>query len=150
MTSTDWHAIRADYVKGQISLRELSEKYEFADPSPVLHRAASEHWTREREQYRIELASKTIEQAQKRELSARDMLAQAVESAFDAFLALPVRERGRVYADLQKQYSAMVGETTERSAIVDGREDLGAFTEEDRKVIEQLAERVAADELGRG
>lgn len=144
----DWIAIQQEYETGYMDSRDLAEKHEI--PYPTLRdRMRRENWADNREDYRSNLVAKTRDIAEQKELGARLMIGEGAAIAFTAFKLLPAKEQGRIFPDLVKQWAALTGETTERSAIVDGREDLGAFTEEDRKVIEQLAERVAADELGR-
>ena len=82
----DWTAIKAEYVTGKISLRELAEKYHIS-LSTIGTRAAREDWAEEREQERAKIAqsvqAKTREKRIKREAVALERITGEAEKLID-------------------------------------------------------------------
>lgn len=118
MTTRDYAEIRAEYIAGEISLRDLAQKHGVSS-STLLHRADAEGWLAERESFRLRATSKTLEFAEQNELTARAMAGRATQQAFNDFAALPAKERGRRFPELLKLWAAMTGEVTDRNASID-------------------------------
>lgn len=57
---TDWHAIRAEYIAGGISLRKLSEKYDIPFTT-IQKKCFRERWTESREKAKIKVTENVIQ-----------------------------------------------------------------------------------------
>lgn len=82
----DWMAIKAEYVTGKISIRELAEKYHIS-LSTIGTRAAREDWAEEREKERGKIAAsvqeRTREKRIKREAAALERITDQAERIID-------------------------------------------------------------------
>ncbi len=59
-TTRDYSEIRLEYVTGEVSLRELAEKYELSNGA-IMELAARENWVEQREQHRSKVAQSVRE-----------------------------------------------------------------------------------------
>lgn len=116
MATRDYSVLKTEYIIGQMSLRELAELRD-VPPGTLLRVADEEHWVEEREAYRVKMSQQALAEAEKRELTARIMAGEATALSFEDFKSMTPKERGARFPELLKQYAAMTGETTERSAI---------------------------------
>lgn len=56
----DWHAIRAEYIAGGVSQRELAEKYDLSF-STIQKKCQRENWTKAREEAKIKIAENVVQ-----------------------------------------------------------------------------------------
>ena len=144
----DYGKLETEYVTGEMALDDLSQKHEI--PLGTLTRiAASNGWTSKREHYRLEANSVSRQEAERLDIDVRRSVLQAFAEAQRAWLAGGDSSKRRDYANIARLAAAMTGEVTERSAVSDAREDLGALSEGDRLMLEQVSERLALARLGR-
>ena len=74
----DWDALRAEYVAGEMSQRELAQKHGISAKSVQQHSSA-EGWTRARADYRKKTAAKGIRRAQERDARSLARLLVSVD-----------------------------------------------------------------------
>ena len=88
---TDWNAIKAEYIGGNSSQRELAEKYGVS-PDYLMKRANKEHWKSDRD----EAVRKGLEKGQQR---AADAIADSATVA--------ARIRAKLLRKLEKEIDAL-------------------------------------------
>ena len=88
---TDWNAIKAEYIGGNSSQRELAEKYGVS-PDYLMKRANKEHWKQDRD----EAVKKGLEKGQQR---AADAIADSATVA--------ARVRAKLLRKLEKEIDAL-------------------------------------------
>ena len=101
---TDWNAIKAEYIGGNASQREIAEKYGFS-PQYLLKRANKEHWKKDRD----EVVKKGLEKGQRR---AADAIADSA--------TLAARIRSKLLQKLEKEIDALpdlIGSETRNSIL---------------------------------
>ena len=64
----DWEKIKTEYVTGDMSQRELAEKYGVSS-SRLWHRASDEEWRKQRAEYRQKVSKKTLNKLASRDAS---------------------------------------------------------------------------------
>ena len=138
-------AVETEYITGEMSLNDLAQKHEI--PLSTLSRWCEDgDWVNKRGLYRADLASKTVEMAQKAELSAREMVGKAAASAYKAFIGLSDSKRGDRAPELLKLWAAMSGEPTDHS--VNEVQDLRDYGLSEATIAD--LDRVARERLGAG
>lgn len=106
-SSTDWQAIKAEYLISQESLQSLADRFGLS-LSSLAHRSSEENWIGERARFRTEVAQETLEVAKEagveQQIDAVDLLNKMLRkflnemdkakmTPFDAVNALRFRER---------------------------------------------------------
>ena len=76
----DWDKIKAEYITGNMSYRQLSEKYNISQ-STMTKRAAKEQWQRDKQNNRKEMVAKTVEKINEEKLDNVGSLLQATQTA---------------------------------------------------------------------
>ena len=100
----DWNAIRAEYIGGTASQRELAEKYGVSE-AYLIKKANKEHWKRDRD----EAVKKGIEKGQRK---AADVIADNATVA--------ARIRSKLLQKLEREIDALpdsVGSETRNSVV---------------------------------
>lgn len=82
MAKRDWNAIKTEYITGRESLQKLADKHEIPLRT-VKDRSRKEGWTKERQNYRTEIAQKSIRKTAKKELKRLEKLRGAAEDVAD-------------------------------------------------------------------
>ena len=85
MATTNWDAIRTEYVTGEISLRQLAEKHEVATSTLIEH-STNEGWESERSQFRVKTAQKMQEKALEANVNALTQADQLADSIIARYL----------------------------------------------------------------
>ena len=101
---TDWNAIKAEYIGGGISQRELAEKHGVS-PDYLMQKANKEHWKQDRD----EAIKKGLAKSQQK---AADAIAESSTIA--------ARIRAKLLAKLEKEIDALpdlIGSETRNSII---------------------------------
>lgn len=128
---TDWNAIRADYICGTDSQRELAEKYGVSE-AYLIKKANKEHWKQDRD----EAVRKGIEKGQRKAAAA---------IADNATVA--ARIRSKLLAKLEKEIDALpekIGSETNGTMIEDKSGARGSKTRTIKSQVYKLRDLTAA------
>lgn len=145
--AADWLKIKSEYVSGNVSYRELSEKYGVSQ-SVIRKRAAAEKWTgtktEQRNKIRTKVEQKVAERTAEMEadrivrmLSLTDEFVNKIERA--------IQEVDRVYATNKKKTKVVeyndpcaIGKPT-KETIFEEEEVVAVSSIVDRKGLQQIA-----------
>ena len=75
---TDWEAIKADYLKGELTVKELAEKYGVS-PNQIYKKASSDGWKKTLEKIRQKTEEKYIARVARTRAREIDVIAGATE-----------------------------------------------------------------------
>ena len=94
----DWQAIKTEYITTDTSYRKLAEKYDIGYQA-ICHRSKEEGWIEQREQYKNDTISKTLDKISKQEATraakihnVADKLLKKIEKMVDS--SEPMTEKG--------------------------------------------------------
>lgn len=82
MGRVSWDSIRAEYITGDMSYRELAEKYSVSQ-STLTKRAVKEKWNVDKQKNRKKLVTKTVEKINAEKLSNVEKLLYATQAALE-------------------------------------------------------------------
>lgn len=82
--SHDYIALRDEFVRGTMSLRELCRIHDIKNHSPIATRARAEGWADARAAYRAKAVQKTDDKAADRQADRRIRAMEVMDHAFDA------------------------------------------------------------------
>ncbi len=74
-----WAKIKAEYITGEMSCRNLAKKYDISESSMLRH-CTNEDWVKAREEYQINVTSEAIAHARTRAIKDRTELLLAAET----------------------------------------------------------------------
>lgn len=74
----DWTPVKADYVTGTLTYRELADKYGIP-PSSLMREAVKDGWRAAREQHRKNLVKETVQKSQKDKAKKLNKVRDAVD-----------------------------------------------------------------------
>lgn len=127
----DWNAIRAEYIGGNASQRELAEKYGVSE-AYLIKKANKEHWKQDRD----EAVRKGIEKGQRK---AADAIADNATVA--------ARIKAKLLAKLEKEIDALpekIGSETNGTLIEDKNVGRGSKTRTIKSQVYKLRDLTAA------
>ena len=110
---TDWNAIKAEYIGGHASQRELAEKYGVS-PDYLMKRANKEHWKKDRD----EVVKKGLEKSQQK---AADAIADSATVA--------ARIRTKLLLKLEKEIDSLperIGSEHSTGVVEYGKNEKGS------------------------
>lgn len=147
----DWSAIEADYITGNLSYRQIAQKYNI-DNNTIANRGKLEHWVERRKDYKNKFTAKLIQNAEKSELklmekvcNVADKLLKVLDKTADKMIE--TTEKGElVHPSLIKPMTAALKDIKEiqnRPTEADIREQEARI-----KALESKLPNVEAEELG--
>ena len=80
--TTDWERIKAEYITGEMSYRDLADKYGVT-VNAVHHHATPGGWYKERMAYRKRVAKKAVKQAENKDVKTLTRLLSIIDTAID-------------------------------------------------------------------
>ena len=80
--TTDWERIKAEYITGEMSYRDLADKYGVT-VNAVHHHATPGGWYKERMAYRKRVAKKAVRQAENKDVKTLTRLLSIIDTAID-------------------------------------------------------------------